>query len=331
MGTWNAIGIDVSSRTLTVAGRHADGSTVVWDMKNTKADLLSLSSRLKQSAFTGRIVMESTGRYHLLCAIMLHEHGLDVYVVNPLAAKKYANGTLRRNKTDHIDAVQLSEMAQKEECLGFPFTLTREDVVLRTQVGLLDALESQLQQARASLKQYQMVCATLEQLDAGEHIHRMQEVIKQMQEAQRSLEQRIEGHLDRDQTSEITAIKGISPFLVALLMIYCSMDCVSSKQWIAYLGLDVGQRQSGQWKGRGRLTKKGNSYLRKRSFSAAWGMMMHSDECKAYYNHLRRQGRSYKEALIIIARKIISIIFTMLKTHAPFDPAKTFTFSPSFP
>jgi transposase len=321
-----SIGIDVSSAHLTLALRGAQASVVTTEIDNTAATLKVLVASLKREAFTGRIVMEATGRYHLLCALMLSEAGHRVYVVNPMKAKKYSNGNLRRSKTDKVDAGQLAEMAEKEEHLGTLFTLNRREVALRLRVGLLHTLEEQLQRLRASLSQYRATCAKIGQQDDGAHLSSLEEAIRRLEDAREEVEAEIKRETVREDTQAILSIKGISPMMVALLTMYCSLDVGSAKQWVAYLGLDVGQRQSGTWRGRGRLTKRGNGYLRKRLFSAAWGMKMHDTQCKAYYDHLRSEGRSYKESMIIIARKLVRVIFAMLKSQSSFDASRAFSF-----
>ena len=77
--------------------------------------------------------------------------------------------------------------------------------------------------------------------------------------------------------------------------------------------IDISVRESGRWKNKGKLTKRGNGYLRKRLFQAAWGAKMHNDNFKKYYNHLRDKGKSYVETLMIIAKKIVVIMFNLNK------------------
>jgi transposase len=58
-------------------------------------------------------VMESTGGYHLPLYHFLLNHGRKVRIINPLLIKQFHDGqTLRRTKTDALDAVTIAQYAQ---------------------------------------------------------------------------------------------------------------------------------------------------------------------------------------------------------------------------
>ena len=58
-----------------------------------------------------RVLMEYTGRYYESIAQYLHESGIFVSVVNAILAHDYSGNSLRKVKTDKIDAVKLANMA----------------------------------------------------------------------------------------------------------------------------------------------------------------------------------------------------------------------------
>ena len=96
------------------------------------------------------------------------------------------------------------------------------------------------------------------------------------------------------------------------------MDCQDAKQWIAFVGFDIPVRQSGRWKGHGKLSKRGNPYLRKRLFNAAWGAVRNDEDFHRYYVRLREEGRSYRETMVIISRTVLRILFAVQKTGTPY-------------
>lgn len=55
-----------------------------------------------------RIVMEYTGSYWQPIAKVLHDSGLFVSVVNALLIYKYGNNSIRKGKTDKLDAVKIA-------------------------------------------------------------------------------------------------------------------------------------------------------------------------------------------------------------------------------
>lgn len=82
-----------------------------------------------------------------------------------------------------------------------------------------------------------------------------------------------------------------------------------AKHLIAYAGLDTKIRQSGDaLNGTGRLTKRGSSYLRRSLFIGASIARQHDAQFKALYDKKRAEGRTYKEATVVVARKLLLVV-----------------------
>lgn len=52
--------------------------------------------------------MEYTGKYYQPVVKVLHEEGIFVSVVNALLVYKYGNNSIRKGKTDKLDAVKIA-------------------------------------------------------------------------------------------------------------------------------------------------------------------------------------------------------------------------------
>ena len=106
-------------------------------------------------------------------------------------------------------------------------------------------------------------------------------------------------------------------------MIYNSYSFDKSKNansWVAYSGLAVSVAESGKWKGTGRISKRGHSYLGKRNFSSGWGGFMHNEYLNKYYYYLKQErNRKHTEAIVIIGRKILRTAYHCLKYNKMFD------------
>jgi len=88
----------------------------------------------------------------------------------------------------------------------------------------------------------------------------------------------------------------------------------SSKSLVAYAGLDPRIKQSGdKLNTTGRLTKRGSPHLRAGLFLAANVARIHDSELKAYYEKKKAEGRSHREVLCIISRKLLNRIYAILK------------------
>jgi len=129
---------------------------------------------------------------------------------------------------------------------------------------------------------------------------------------------------NKKQSEKYSSVPGVSSYVASLAtLIFSNEYSQSAKQWVAFVGMDVSVKQSAKWFGKGRLTKRGNEYLRKRFYSAAWGATMHNEKFKEYYDYLKNEkNRKHREALIIIARKIITILFSINKNNTVYDATK---------
>lgn len=106
----NAVGIDVSKGKSTVAVMRPFGEVVVepFEVSHTDAELRKLACFLEKLPGETRIVMEYTGSYWQPVAKVLHDAGLFVSVVNALLIYKYGNNSIRKGKTDKLDAVKIA-------------------------------------------------------------------------------------------------------------------------------------------------------------------------------------------------------------------------------
>ncbi len=322
-----AVGIDVSKADLAIVGitvKESYLSTVINQVKHIK----SFMRRLKRCGFTGKILCESTGHYHLKLALVCHELGLELIVLNPLQSSKHSKAKIRKTKTDPQDALMLATMCITEPDLPKPAQLTPSKILIRLKMGQIASVEKQLQKMRQSLKQYEetyeglgLPLSDLQQV-LHEHCDSLKKIQKQLG---KELEDLLSEALpDDDSFQQLCKIPGYSN-IVSGFVGMLDRDVKSAHSWTAYVGLDVSVRQSGTWRGRGRLTKRGNAYIRKRLFQAAWGACLNYDYVRAYYDRLKAQGRKHVEAVCIIARKQLRIAYHIVINKVDFDPKIAFS------
>lgn len=321
-----AVGIDVAMETLAICFKYSDQEKYK-EIENNKTEIKKLSKRLHKENFQGMIIMESTGRHHLQTALTLTQDDLDVRVINPLMSKKYSNSSIRKVKTDKRDSQILAEIALKEERLPSKFNLGKNEIIIKKKVSLIAFLDKEIQKMNASMNEYIRNSEELglKLTKTDKQIKKTIELLKkQKEELEKEVEKMVnDGGGDSDEIKKYSSIPGVSPYTASVSSLFFSSDYnLSAKQWIAFAGMDVSIRESGNWRGRGKLTKRGNSYLRKRLFQAAWGAKMHNDDFKEYYDYLRNNGKSYVEALTIIARKIVIIMFNLNMNNEYYDASK---------
>lgn len=105
-----SIGIDVSKGKSTVCIMKPGGEVVKspFEIDHAVEKLDSLISLINSFDEEVRVVLEDTGHYHLPVASYLSSHGIFVCCVNALRMKKYCSQSIRRAKTDKIDAVRIA-------------------------------------------------------------------------------------------------------------------------------------------------------------------------------------------------------------------------------
>jgi transposase len=100
-----------------------------------------------------------------------------------------------------------------------------------------------------------------------------------------------------------------------------------SAQVVAYAGLDVTVRESGKWKGRRKLSKRGSGVLRRCLFLAALGSLRgrSASAFGAYYRALEARGLHGYRALMAVMRKMLVVAYHLLKSGERYDPTKVWS------
>ncbi|MBD3842348.1 MAG: IS110 family transposase [Campylobacterales bacterium] len=94
----------------------------------------------------------------------------------------------------------------------------------------------------------------------------------------------------------------------------------SVKQLCAFIGIDPSVRQSGSSVNyRGKISKRGNAYLRRTIWQMAIGTIRSCEKFKLYFSKKREEGKKFKQAVIAVANKLLKTIFVMLKNKTKFD------------
>jgi len=106
----NAIGIDVSKGKSMVAVIRPFGEIVSrpFDINHTPKELAELAKFILFLEGESRVVLENTGKYSDPVIKVLSEAGVFVCPVNAKLIHDYGGDTIRRDKTDKIDALKIA-------------------------------------------------------------------------------------------------------------------------------------------------------------------------------------------------------------------------------
>ena len=92
-------------------------------------------------------------------------------------------------------------------------------------------------------------------------------------------------------------------------------------QVVSYAGYDVVLQQSGtSIKGKPKISKKGNSYIRAMLYMAAMSAVRYDEHHKAYYQRIVCKTGIKMKANVAIQRKLLLLIYTLFKNNVPYDP-----------
>lgn len=317
-------GIDVDSRELKVVVRKKGKNGKVQTFKNNALEHQKLANMLRNS-HVGRVCIEATGVYHIDLAVVLSETpGLEVMVLNPRVARRFAQALSERQKTDKVDAQVLAEFAER-----MPFVAwekPRDELLsLRVIARRLSALTSQRTQAKnqrhAAKASQRTPAIVIEDIELS--IRQLETQIRRLHQAALNL------MADDEQLSQtlalLTSIKGVAETSAVQIMgeLLVLPEDMSAKQWVAMAGLDPRHHQSGASEKKACISKAGNGYLRRALYMPALSASQHEPHVAAFKNQLvENRGLKRIQAVVAVMRKLLHAIHGMLRTRTPFDGSR---------
>ena len=107
----NAVGIDVSKDESVVTILRAYGEVVLppFVLQHTSSELARFVETLKKLDGETKVVLESTGKYHLPIVSFFTEKGICVTPINPKLIKNFNNNSLRIVKSDKADSIKIAQ------------------------------------------------------------------------------------------------------------------------------------------------------------------------------------------------------------------------------
>lgn len=265
---------------------------------------------------TCHIVMEATGRYGEDLANFLYMSGYKVSIVNPAQIKYYSRSLLRRTKTDKVDSRLIAEFAQRHELLSWK-PLSPNLQSLKDQVRCLEAFKRDEVQTSNRLKTAKdfIVKAMLEErlIHIQNQIDKLTQTIRNLAYADPVIAAQVHLLVSIPGIAETTALS-----LLGELPDLSTFKC--AKQLAAFAGLNPKIVTSGtSVKGKGKISKTGNKVLRKILFFPAMVTMRIDSPLKLFVERLREKGKKGKVIVAAVMRKLLHIIFGVLKTQTAFQ------------
>ena len=98
----------------------------------------------------------------------------------------------------------------------------------------------------------------------------------------------------------------------------------NGQAFIGFLGLYPTLYQSGNSTKYGKIAKRGAKLAKLAIYQAAIACVRHNAELKKIYLDKKSLGRAPKQCVVIIARKLAMIIYSIYKNNTPYNPARVF-------
>jgi len=322
----SVVGIDVSKDTLDVFLLKEE-TNVYATFSNNQVGFARLT-RWLISQGTGQVhaCLEATGQYGEGIAEYLYQAGHAVSVVNPARIKRYGDSKLHRNKTDKADASLIAEFCRKEEpALWTPLPAYLKQ--LRQMVRRLEDLQANYQQESNRLSSG--ISDTWVVDDITDHL---KELSKRMIALKKAIFQLIgDTSALKEQFDLLVTIPGIGKLTAARLLaemgdITCFED---APQLAAYAGLNPKGFCSGSSvHKKTRISKEGRALLRRILYMPAIVACRCNPIVHTFCDRLTHHGLPKMAIVAAAMRKLLHLVFGVLKHKQPFDP--NYLLQPSF-
>ena len=323
------VGIDVAQKELVVQlGRMYDDLTPQLYASRTFANtvsgygtLVKWVNKFMDVDVPVRYIMEATGVYHESLAYFLDENGHELSVVLPNKISNYVRTLEKKTITDQTAAEAIAQfgLERKLTCWKRPKRiyknlrqLTRERNQL---IEMRTICKNQLHAEEAEAEPHQ---GSLDRFKKRIHL-----LDKQVNEVQTEIKDIIKPDPEVSQTvALLCSISGVGLLTAATVLGETNgFDLIRNKRQLAsYAGLDVMEKQSGtSVKGKPRISKKGNKYLRKAMHLPALSAIRHDQRYKNTFVRLVAKHGIKMKAAVAVQRKLLEMIFTVYKKKEKYD------------
>ena len=334
------LGVDVSKKTLSV--KLCDQKDkVLWSNASISNDEMGFkrlvnraieqaskrSGKKEYSIYAG---MESTGVYGERLAYYLdgnsHEGRIITYILNPAAVRAFGNSVASPNKNDSADAYLIASylsMAVPKGHISPWKAPSPEGRVLRELSRRRDELIGLLMSE----------CNRLEKLESSQEpsweiVQNVKELVSYLKDSIHSLEKETEEHIDshsrmREDIELLRSIPGIGEVTSVTLQGESDglKNFASAKKLVSFVGIAPCEHTSGtSVHKRSKMSRRGNARIRHHLYMATLVATQVNPVIKEFYERLLNRGKCKKLALVACMRKMLHIIWGVMKHRQRFDP-----------
>ncbi len=327
-----SMGIDCSKDELVccLAMLHQDLSIKNISQQTFKNDNQGFKSLLKWSEknFLQNLehffVVEATGVYHEKLAYFLVDNGLKISVVLPSKISHYRKSMNLKTDNDKTAAIGIAEFGLVKKLDAWK----KPEPILRTFRQLLRE-RAQLQSMLVEVKSMQHAHTTgvIYSEKTTKRFKKQNDFYKsQVKEVEQEIDELLESNPDiKSKVENICTINGVGKLTVlAIAGETEGFNLIRNKrQLVSYAGLDVVDKSSGtSVRGKSRISKRGNSWIRRALYFPALTAVKHSPGFKSDYARIVKNTAVKMKGVVAIERKLLILIYTLWKSEETYDPER---------
>ncbi|MDP9016812.1 MAG: IS110 family transposase [Candidatus Eremiobacteraeota bacterium] len=313
----DVVGIDVGKHDLHVVLLQGD-RTLRKSVGNNVTGFEQLEKWLKnRKCVKVHVCLEATGAYGIAIAEYLHDRSYSVSVVNPGQIKAFGRSELVRTKTDQVDAAIIARFCRANQ----PALWNPPPAHIRELRALIRRRETLTAMVTAEKNRLESVTTADVQRSIRSVLKGLQAELLRLEE---DIDKHVGGHPDlRDQLDRLDEIPGFGMLTAMKVLVETNAFdvCKTSREIVAFAGLNPRLYQSGKIERRGHISKIGNAALRKALYYAALSAKNHSAYFRPFALRLAAAGKRPKVIITAIMRKLLILAHTLVRNGTRFDPA----------
>lgn len=265
-------------------------------------------------------VMEATGVYYEKFAWYLSSMEMSVSVLLPTKAKRYLESIGQKSKNDKTDSIGLSRMGAEQ---NLPLWQKPDESILHLR-GLTRQRE-RLQEAKTSFMN-QLDAYTTSEVVNKDVVKQLKQIIKilkkQVLENEKSILETVkEDPVLAERIDNIIKVGGLGVITVATVIAETNAFYLfnNTRQLVSYVGYDVVENQSGRHVGRTKISKKGNSHIRRILFMPAFTTVKMEPIFNQLFTRVFERTKLKMKGYVAVQRKLLVLIYTLWKNEVPYE------------
>ena len=325
----NYIGLDIHKKNTQACMKNETGKVLLTGrFPSRPKDLNAFIDKVEEAGPPASFVIESTG-FCIPVYDIIAGRGHQIKVAHPLKVKALTTG---RAKTDKNDAEMLTELLRLNaipesyippaelrglrELTRFRQSLVKNSTEIKNQIHAFLAsrgIETPSEHRSPFSKKHQDWLRSL-------HLIQIDDLLDVYDTLRKKIE-KVEGEIERssqkkDDIELLKTIPGVGDVIANTLVAeICDIQRFSSAENLfSYAGMVSSIHQTGEKGWAGPITKQGNARIRHIVVEAAYGHVRCSkDSDLTRFFERKRSEKGTKKAIVATARKLLGIIYQMLK------------------